>query len=70
MKSIGERDSERRVEVAAQCETARPRRTAESIAREAYRSSRIEECAVEYSSLLQEAQRRKSDAEEQNLFEN
>jgi hypothetical protein len=41
----------------------RPRRTAESIAREAYRSSRIEGCQVEYPRLLEAAQTLKAGVE-------
>lgn len=56
MNNARERVRERLATLGAKGGEPRPRRTAESIAREAYHSSRIEGCQVEYPSLLEAAQ--------------
>jgi hypothetical protein len=56
MNNGRERVREQLAKLAAQSRQEAPRRTAESIAREAYRSSRIEGCEVDYSRLVETAQ--------------
>lgn len=55
MSSTRERVRERLAALGKKDGTVRPRRTAESIAREAYHSSRIEGCRVEYARLVETA---------------
>lgn len=57
-----ERVRERLADLGAKGGETRPRRTAESIAREAYRSSRIEGCRVEYPRLVEAARSLKAGA--------
>jgi hypothetical protein len=63
MSNGRERVRERLAALGAKGGTTRPRRTAESIAREAYRSSRIEGCRVEYARLVEAAESLKAGSE-------
>lgn len=55
MSTTRERVRDRLAELGMKGGRPRPPRTAESIAREAYRSSRIEGCRVDYERLVETA---------------